>query len=79
VGERRESLPIYPRAFLYYDFKITKEKTEKAVSWTAGTGDIAPARFEISGKHYQLESRHSDKLGKLKDNELVIWQAKPPS
>jgi len=35
--------------------------------------------FEIGGKHYQLELRHSDKLGKLNDDELVIWQAKPPS
>jgi len=35
--------------------------------------------FEIGGKDYQLELRHSNKLGKLQDNELVIWQAKPSS
>jgi hypothetical protein len=75
VGERRKSVSVYPRGFLYYDFKISREKTEKVVSWTAGTGDIAPAQFEIAGKNYQLELRHSDQLGKLKDNELVIWQA----
>jgi hypothetical protein len=74
VGERRKSLPVYPRGFLYYDFKVSTGNTEKVVSWTAGTGDIAPIEFEIGGKHYQLELRHSDKLGKLKDNELVIWQ-----
>jgi len=49
------------------------------VSWTSGTGLIGPMDFEIGGKHYQLELRHSDKLGKLNDDELVIWQAKPPS
>jgi hypothetical protein len=44
-----------------------------------GRGVIDSPDFEIDGKRYQLELRHSDKLGKLKDNELVIWQAKPPS
>jgi hypothetical protein len=75
VGERRKSVSVYPRGFLYYDFKISRGKTEKVVSWTAGTGDIAPAQFEIAGKHYRLELRRSDQLGKLKDGELVIWQA----
>ena len=79
VGERRKSLPVYPRGFLYYDFKVRTANIEKVVSWSSGTGDIGPVEFEIGGKHYQLELRHSDKLGKLNDNELVIWQAKPPS
>jgi hypothetical protein len=79
VGERRQSVSAYPRGFLYYDFKVRNANVEKVVSWSSGTGDIAPVEFEIGGKHYQLELRHSDKLGKLNDNELVIWQAKPPS
>ena len=79
VGERRKSVPVYPRGFLYYDFKISKGKAEKLVSWTTGTGLIGPMDFEIDGKHYQLELRHSDKLGKLKENELVIWRADTPS
>ncbi len=74
VGEHRKSIPVYPRGFLYYDFKVSKGKAEKVVSWTAGTGDIGPVGFEIGGKRYRLELRHSDKLGKLNDNELVIWQ-----
>ena len=78
VGERRKSGPVYPRPFLYYDFKVSQGTTEKMVSWTAGTGDIGPMDFEVGGKHYQLELRHSDKLGKLKDDELVIWQSSPP-
>jgi len=75
VGERRKSVSVYPRGFLYYDFKVSKGKAEKIVSWTTGTGIIDPTDFEIGGKHYQLELRHSDKLGKLKENELAIWQA----
>ena len=79
VGERRQSTPGYPRGFLYYDFKVSKGTAEKMVSWTTGTGVIDPTDFEIDGKRYLLELRHSDKLGKLKENELVIWQANPPS
>jgi|SRR6267142_2263064 len=74
VGERRKSLPVYPRGFIYYDFKVSKEKTEKIVSWTTGTGIIDPTDFEFDGKRYHLELRRSEKLGKLNDNELVIWQ-----
>jgi hypothetical protein len=79
VGERRKSVSVYPRGFLYYDFKASKGKAEKMVSWTTGTGVIDPRDFEFDGKRYLLELRHSDKLGKLKENELVIWQANPPS
>jgi hypothetical protein len=75
VGERHKSVPVYPRGFLYYDFKVTKGNVEKVVSWTTGTGIIDPADFEIAGKDYQLELRYSKKLGKLQENELVIWQA----
>ena len=75
VGERWQSTPAYPRGFLYYDFKVSRGKSEKVISWTTGTGVIDPTDFEIDGKRYLLELRHSDKLGKLKENELVIWQA----
>jgi len=74
LGERRKSLPVYPRGFLYYDFKISRGKAEKVVSWTTGTGIIDPTDFEFDGKRYHLELRRSEKLGKLNDNELVIWQ-----
>jgi hypothetical protein len=73
LGERRKTLPVYPRGFLY-DFKITRGKAEKVVSWTTGTGIIDPTDFEFDGKRYHLELRRSEKLRKLKDNELVIWQ-----
>jgi hypothetical protein len=74
VGERRQSVSVYPRGFLYSDFKITRERAEKVISWTTGTGIIDPTDFEFEGKRYHLELRRSEKLGKLKDNELVIWQ-----
>jgi hypothetical protein len=73
LGKRRKSPPVYPRGFLYYDFKVSKGKTEKMISWTTGTGIIDPTDFEFDGKRYYLELRRSEKLGKLNDNELVIW------
>ena len=75
VGEHRESTPAYPRGFLYYDFKVRTANIEKVVSWSSGTGDIGPVEFEIGGKRFLLELRRSDKLGKLKENELVIWKS----
>ena len=74
VGKRKKSVPLYPSGFFYYDFKLSKGNVGKIVSWTSGTGDIAPANFEIGGNHYQLELRHSDNLGKLRENEFVIWK-----
>ena len=74
VGERWQSTPAYPRGFLYYDFKVSRGKSEKVISWTTGTGIIDPTDFEFDGKRYHLELRRSEKLGKLNDNELVIWQ-----
>jgi len=47
VGERRKTVAVYPRGFLYYDFKVSKGKTENMVSWTTGTGVIDPTDFEI--------------------------------
>ncbi len=74
VGERRTSSDIFPRGFFYHDFKIQTQSEEKTVSWTSGTGDIAPTIFEIDGKNYALELKISDKLGKLAENEFVIWK-----
>jgi hypothetical protein len=76
IGERRKSLPVYPRGFLYYDLKVSKGNSEKVISWTTGTGIIDPTDFEFDGKSYYLELRRSVKLGKLQDNELVIWQGR---
>ena|SRR5437868_3672085 len=75
IGERRKGTRAYPRGFLYYDFKVRTANIEKVVSWSSGTGDIGPVEFEIGGKKFLLELRRSDKLGKLNDNELVIWKS----
>ena len=59
--------------FRFYDFVLSNDKTTKNISWSSGTGDIAPLDFEFDGKKYQLELSNSEKLKtKLGNNELVI-------
>lgn len=73
IGERRVTSSHYPAGFLYYDFKVNTGNTEKTVSWTSGTGNIGPAKFELGDSRFLLELILSDKLGMLKQDELVIW------
>ncbi len=59
--------------FRFYDFVVSNDKTQKNISWSSGTGDIAPQQFEFDGKEYQLELSYSEKLKtKLSESELVI-------
>lgn len=75
VGERRVALEKYPRGFLYYDFRVTSPQGTQTISWTSGTGEIGPLLFKVGNEGFQLELRHSDKLGKLKENEMVVSRA----
>jgi hypothetical protein len=74
IGQRRVASSSYPRGFLYYDFKVDQGGVEKTVSWSSGAGDIGPTEFEIGGHSFLLELQHSDKLGRLGEDELVIWK-----
>jgi tetratricopeptide (TPR) repeat protein len=81
VGKRESpGSPEYPRGMVYYDFKAYQGSRAQLVSWTAGTGDIGPALFELAGNRYALELAMSDKLGPLDEDELVLWrEAIPPT
>lgn len=74
IGERRVSSEKFPNGFLYYDFKVQNQIENITLSWTSGTGEIAPTAYQIGGNTYELELAMSDKLGKLAENELVIWK-----
>jgi hypothetical protein len=74
VGQHRESSPKYPRGFLFYDFVSKFKGGSVQFSWTSGTGDIGPAGFGINQTHFALELKRSDKLGPLKEDELVVWK-----
>jgi hypothetical protein len=76
MGKRREQSPQFPPGFLYFDYKIRHGEQEQLISWSSGTGDIGPVRFEMGDGAYLLERAFSDKLGRLNENELVIWKLK---
>jgi hypothetical protein len=76
TGKRKVTPPQYPRGWWAYDFQVLAGKEEQKISWSAGTGDIGPTRFTIAGSAYDLELSRSDKLGRLKDDELVVSRAK---
>jgi hypothetical protein len=76
AGERSEKKD-FPNGnsftFKFYDFNISGRTDKKTISWSAGTGVIAPLSFEFAGIQFELELRNSEKLSKkLDENHLVI-------
>jgi hypothetical protein len=72
VGKRHVTPPQYPRGWWVHDFKVRSKGKEQTVSWSAGTGDIGPVRFKVNGAEFQIELSLSDKLGRLREDEMVI-------
>jgi hypothetical protein len=77
TGERHVTSEIYPRGFTYQDFAVTQGEEESRVSWSSGTGVIDPASFDVNGVRYRLELAYSDEVGRLAENQLVLWQEGP--
>lgn len=75
AGTRRVSSPVYPRGFLHYDFQVSAGGKTVEISWSEGTGLIAPRSFIIKGERFVLELKGSAAFkGWMKDNELVLWK-----
>jgi len=76
IGERRETIPFHNGkeiTIIFHDFRITKDNLNKTITWSSGTGDIAPVDFEINGMKFQLELRYFEKeKKKLRDDEMVV-------
>ncbi len=75
LGERDVTSPQYPRPFHYYDFRVASGSETRTVSWSSGTGEIAPTSFTVAGRNFLLELLHSERRGTLKSNELVVTPA----
>jgi len=74
MGSRRVSSPVYPRGMVREDFQVQRGSQKITASWSSGTGDIGPMPFVFAGQKYEIEMSRSDKLGKLMEDELVIWK-----
>lgn len=78
VGKRHVTPTQYPRGWWIYEFKVRGKSGEQTVSWSAGTGDIGPSRFKVAGVDFQIELSRSDKLGPLREDEMVVSAVKLP-
>ena len=78
LGERQVISENPPMIFSLHDFRAVQGTESVDVSWSSGTGDIGPALFALGGVDYRLELSQSDELGRLDDNELVVWQDSLP-
>ncbi len=54
-------------------FNLRNDNQTKQISWSFGSGEIAPMPFEFCQKIFFIELKYAEKMKKwLKDNELVI-------
>jgi hypothetical protein len=72
IGKRHVASPVFKPGFNFEDFRISRGSDSITVSWSSGTGLLGPQEFIFTGGEYELELRHTDKLGWLKDNEVVV-------
>lgn len=57
-----------------YIFDITAGEKQQELEWSAGTGDIASAKFTVKGKTFFLEMLRSDFVPEnVPDHKIVIW------
>jgi hypothetical protein len=76
IGRYHVAPPQYRRGWWRSDFKVKSGNSEQTISWSAGTGDIGPAQFTVAGVIFNLDLVWSEKVGKLKDDELVVSKRK---
>ena len=72
LGKRHVDSPVFKPGFNYEDFRVSRGDKSITVSSSSGTGLLGPQEFKFDGGEFSLELRHTDKLGWLKDNEVVV-------
>ena len=72
LGRRHVESPRFKPGFNFEDFRVSRGKESITVAWSSGTGLLGPQDFEFGGGYYELELRHTDKLGWLKEDEVVV-------
>ena len=72
TGRTHVDSPVFRPGFTYDNFLAKDGRHEQAVPWSAGTGIIAPVRFEVNKKSFQLELGYSERLGDLQRDEMVV-------
>ena len=83
LGTKHVTPEVYPRGWLVWEFEVQpNDTTDKLiVTWSEGTGVIAPTYFEVAGKEYVLEMVYTEAIedslnSHLEDDEMIIWKEK---
>ncbi len=77
MGDRIEDIPTSPGnsfIFTYHDFEVISKNETEIISWSSGTGNLAPLPFTFDEKEYYLEMMSSLILGTMGHDQFVIWE-----
>ena len=72
LGSHHVTPPQFPRGWDVYEFRVDGGGEKQVVTWSSGTGLLGPTRFKFGGREFDLELRHHDKLGWLKEDKIVV-------
>jgi hypothetical protein len=83
TGTKHVKPDVYPRGWLVYEFEVLPQNgvTWMRISWSSGTGCIAPTYFKVNRKEFVLELDSSvaepdHEKSNLEENEMIIWKKK---
>lgn len=77
TGTREKPYPTENSSLkmIFYDFEVKKNDKKQTVSWSSGTGDIAPSFFYVEGADFVLELKRSDVAkDSLDEGVLIVWK-----
>jgi hypothetical protein len=73
MGTSQEKDKNFPSGVTVYNFRVRKGTERRNIGWV-GASKPEPLKFEFQEGRYMLERVNSQKLGKLADDEVVIWK-----
>jgi hypothetical protein len=73
MGTSQEKDKNFPSGVAVYNFRVRKGTERRKIGWVA-TSKPEPLKFEFQEGRYSLEKVNSQKLGKLAEDEVVVWK-----
>ncbi len=73
MGTSQEKDKNFPSGVTVHNFRVRKGTERRKIGWVA-TSKPEPRKFEFQEGRYMLERANSQKLGKLADDEVVVWK-----
>jgi hypothetical protein len=73
MGTSQEKDKNFPSGVTVYNFRVRKGDERRSIGWV-GASKPQPLKFKFQDVQYSLERVNSQKLGKLADDEVVVWK-----